>query len=1193
MEERGIDGMTNANKTISVVGIGASAGGYGAFKQLLEKLPTDGGMAFVLIMHLDPTHESQLTDLLSHATQLPVTEARDGMAVEPNHIYVIAPNTSMILEGGILRVSPRSATSANLPVDRFFRSLADELEHRAIGVVLSGTASDGAEGVQAIKVAGGLTYAQDENSAKHPGMPRNAAATGCVDFVLPPAAIARELARIGAHWYLNDTSAEETIEECDLTPAFRILHTKTGVDFTQYKPQTLQRRIQRRMALHRLHSPKEYIAYLNDKPEEAEALFVDLLISVTGFFRDPKVFQVLKQRVFPSLTRDREKDEAIRVWVPGCSTGEEAYSLAIALLEHLQAEHLEGLPIKIFGTDINAQALERARSGVYPPSIENDLSRARLQHYFVRASGSYRVTNALRESCIFAQHDLLKDPPFSNVDLISCRNVLIYLDSPAQKRVLPIFHYALKPTGFLLLGKSETILGFTDLFGAVDKRYKVYSPKATIKRSLITFRGKRGSPHPTAPVPAHGDATPAERTVPDPQRAVDRLLVDRFAPPCVLVNSEMEVLQFRGRTGPYLEHEAGTANLQLFRMTRDEIAIEVRAAIRKAEKENAPVRREGIQFVAEKRRRILDIEVVPIRIGPERAACFLVLFEETAGGPAETKEDGEVTDAPPAARDRATDLERELAATKASQREVVQELEAANEELKALNEELQSGNEELESTNEELETAKEELQSANEELRTVNDELQARDTELVKANDDLLNILASVNIPIVVLDADLSIRRYTPMAEKVLNLIPTDLGRSLGALRLPLKPCGLKQMLTDVIDNLGARHCDVQDNDGRWYSLQVKPYRTSDNRIDGAVLALWDIDATKRALQEVRAARDYSEAIVETITTPLLVLSGDLRVQSANNAFYRTFGLEKRDVAGRLISELGDKKKKLPELRKHLMKLLKDDTPISDVQLVEDFPKIGARTVSLNARRMTGDSEDWPSILLAMEDLTHRKHLEAEILHTAEAERERIGRDLHDGLGQALPSIGYLVRAVKQSLENRNAPETEEVAKIARLVEENAQRVHDISRGLFPTEMVNGGIAGALRELAAYSEELYGLPCHVSGSKALNMTDQRVGRQLYRMAQEAVNNAARHSKARNIWIRLARRNKRIVMTVTDDGRGIPGQKAGRPTGMGLRIMRYRADMIGATLKIESTEGQGTKISCNAPPRLPKKANNPQ
>ncbi len=1173
-----------------MVGIGASAGGYQAFKQLLENLPTDTRLAFVLVQHLDPTHESQLTDLLARATKLPVVEARDGMAVEPDHIYVLAPNTSMVIEGGILRVSPRSATEANLPVDRFFRSLAEELGHRAIGVVLSGTASDGAEGVQAIKVAGGLTYAQDEISAKHPGMPRNAAATGCVDFVLEPAAIARELARIGSHWYLNGTSDEEKIEESKLAPVFRLLYTKTGVDFTQYKPETLQRRIQRRMALHRLQSPDEYIACLNDKPEEAEPLFADLLISVTGFFRDPKAFQLLKKRVFPSLTRDREKDEAIRIWVPGCSTGEEAYSLGIALLEHLRAKRQEGVPIQIFGTDINGRALEKARSGVYPPSIEKDLSRARLHRYFVGTAGSYRVANALRELCVFAQHDLIKDPPFSNVDLISCRNVLIYLGSPAQKRVLPIFHYALKPTGFLLLGKSETILSFSNLFSAVDKRQKVYSPKATAKRTLVTFRGERGSPPHATPGAGRSDMAPVERAVPDAQRAVDHLLVDRFAPPCVLVNGEMEVLQFRGRTGPFLEHEAGTANLQLFRMTRDEIANEVRAAIRKAKNEGAPVRRQGIQFVAEKNRRIIDVEVVPMRIGREREPCYLVLFEESAGSPVETEEDEKVTDAAPATRDRIADLKRELAATKASHREIVQELETANEELKALNEELQSGNEELESTNEELETSKEELQSANEELRTVNEELQARDAELVKANDDLLNVLASVNIPIVVLDADLRVRRYTPMAEKVLKLIPTDLGRSFSSLRLPLKPCGLKRMLSDVIDNLGARHCDVQDKDGRWYSLQVKPYRTSDKRIDGAVLAMWDIDATKRALQEVRAARDYSEAIVETITTPLLVLSDDLRVQTANNAFYRTFDLEKRDVAGRLINGLGDKKKKLPELSKHLKKLLRDDTSLTDVQLVEDFPGVGTRTVNLNARRVTGATRDSPSILLVIEVLTERKEMEAEILHTAEAERERIGRDLHDGLGQALPSIGYLVRAVQQSLENKNAPETEEVKKIARLVEENAQRVHDVSRGLFPAEMTKGGIAAALRELAAYSEELYGLPCRVSGSTALNLTDDRVAPQLYRMAQEAVNNAARHSKAKNIWIRLAQRQGRIVMTVRDDGSGIPRQKAGRHTGMGLRIMRYRADLIGATLKIESTKGEGTKISCNAPPRLSKKAN---
>ncbi len=1285
-----------------IVGMGASAGGFEAFKQLLEKLPSDTGMAFILVQHLDPTHESKLTDLLSHTTALPLLEARNGTVVKPDHAYVIMPNTNMVIRRRTLKVTPRATTGRNLPVDLFFRSLAEDQGRQAIGIVLSGTANDGAGGIQAIKVAGGITFAQDEETAKYPGMPRSAAATGCVDFVLPPAAIARELAHIGSHPYTNPLTANLTLEGDKLMAVFRILRARTGTDFTHYKMATIERRIQRRMALQRLQRLKEYVQILQDQPGEVEALYADLLINVTGFFRDAEVFQALKKKVFPRLVSGRTQADPIRIWVPGCSTGEEAYSLAIRLLEYL-GTNSDAIPIQIFGTDISEKALDKARAGFYPESIEADLSPAQLRRFFMRATGGYRVSKAVRELCVFAPHDLIRDPPFSNLDLISCRNVLIYLGPLLQKRILPIFHYALKPGGFLLLGKSETIHGFADFFAVVDKKNRVYSPKEATPRTSFAFEPTK---RPQLPATASPEAASPGRNVPDVRKEADRLLVGRFAPPSVLVNEALEVLQFRGHTGPFVEHEAGAATLHLLRMVREDLAMELRSAINRARKQGSPVHGKATGPRTAGGCATVNLEVIPMRLGRLNERHYLILFESVAE-PA-GRQPGILPEPPPVdRRESVIRLKQELAATRESQREIVEELETANEELKAVNEEIQSSNEELQSTNEELETAKEELQSANEELSTVNEELQTRGAELGQLNDDLLNLLDSVNIPILVLSSDLRIRRFTPMAEKVLGLLPADIGREITGLRLPLNLPNLERLITTAMEDLCVKQRDVQHRDGHWHALQARPYRTADNRIDGAVIALWDIDASKLALQEVRAARSYSEAIVQAVISPLLVLNGEMRIQVANKEFCLLFKVSKHTTEGRSIFELGKGQWNQPEVRKLLKKVLSRNVRVDGFRMAGSFPHIGQRTMLLNIHRMMDAISGKPLLLLALEDITarerieaelresearfriifdaaadglflhdrisrrfylankaclrmlgyslaefraldlkdlhlkedlpfissefarfglseealrvdvrfrrkdgsilltelnptpvrlegrdyvlvairditERKRMEAEILCACEAERQRIASDLHDGPNQSLPAIGYLLSAIQTRLARKSDPEAVPLKKIIRLIEGETQRIHNISRGMFPVELQRGGIASALSELANHVQSLFGISCRVTGLTDINLTDEHVARQLYRIAQEAVYNAARHARSKKILIRLAHREDQILLTIRDDGTGLC-RTTGEQTGMGLRIMKYRADMIGAALTLKSERGRGTLLTCLVSP----------
>ena len=959
-----------------VVGVGASAGGFEAFKEVLENLPAETGLAFVLVQHLDPTHTSQLTELLTRVSPLPVCEIKAGLLVVPDHLYVIPPNTTLTISRGRLRLKPRPPSlTPPLPIDAFLQSLAADCGRRAIGVILSGAASDGVRGLEAIKAAGGITMAQDVTSAKYDGMPQAAAAAGCVDFVLSPARIAAELLQI-AHQHTGDLPALAELPADDpasLNAIFQLLQKATGVDFRYYKPPTVRRRIARRLAQHKLTTLPEYVAQLRQHPEEVLALYEDILINVTCFFRDPPVFAALQDSVFPKLCAHRPPSHPIRIWVPGCSTGEEVYSLAISLSEFLEAERLN-LPIQIFGSDISETSLRHARAGVYPASIKTAVSPDRLRRFFTKVNGHYEISKSIRDRCIFARQNLAHDPPFSRLDLVSCRNVLIYLGPVLQTKVLPIFHYALRPNGYLLLGTSETVSGFLNLFTVVNRRQRIYAKKPGSDRLAIDFVRQTPSPdHPTSiALPPHGETDWSGTQI---QKEADRLLIARFTPPSVLVTEDLEIVQFRGQTGFYLEPAPGRASLNLLKMVRDGLVVDLRNAIHHAKRKNITVRKEGIALTVNGRATTVNLEVVPVKAPATQARHFLVLFEAASPAQPVPEKTPPLPRAPHPSAERAAELAADLRTTKEYLQSVLEESEGANEELKAANEEIRSSNEELQCTNEELETAKEELQATNEELTTVNEELQNRNQELNRLNNDVTNLLTSTQIPIVMLSPDLRIRRFTPPAEKVLNLIPADVGRPITDLKPTLAVPDLAALITTAMETLSMVEQDVQDQHGRWYGLRIRPYRTHSNQIDGAVLALLDIDDVKRSLTVAQEARDFSEAIVTTVREPLLVLTADLCVTAANRSFFEKFHVAKKETIGHHIYELGNRQWDIPRLHKLLKAILTKNIAFHDFAVDHNFPNIGQRSMLLNARRLQRAGQSAPLILLAIEDLTLQKQV--------------------------------------------------------------------------------------------------------------------------------------------------------------------------------------------------------------------------
>jgi two-component system CheB/CheR fusion protein len=882
-----------------IAGIGASAGGLEACRRLLTALPTDTGLGFVIVSHLDPDHHSMLASLLSNATKMPVIEVGASVRVAPNHCYVIPPNRNLGIHDGVLHTLDRQLEQGrHLSVDYFLRTLADDIGERSIGIVLSGTASDGTEGLKAVKAAGGITFAQDQASAEHFGMPGSAIEAGCVDFTLSPEEIALELARLARQPYIHRRhphEADALARDDDLLgKLFLLLRNRTGNDFTHYKRTTVLRRVHRRMAVHKLSRLVDYLHLMQRQPTETDRLFDDLLINVTGFFREPEAFEALHAVAFPRLFGERDARRPVRIWVPGCSTGEEVYSLAIAMLEFL-GDGAASAPVQIFATDIDAKAIEQARTGIYTDAVVAELPTGRLRRFFTQATGGWRIIKAIRDLCVFATQNLVKDPPFSKLDLICCRNLMIYLGPVLQERALQVFHYALEPHGFLLLGNSESIGGRADLFYLVDKTHKLYQTKTSLGRVNYAFVPRMFEPASTS----RGAQRPAVG-VPgvDIAAAAKRLIMQQYAPPGVVIARDLQILHFCCETGPFLNPTPGMASLHLLKLARPELAVDLRTTVHRAIQSNAAVCERCVRYASAGGEGRVNIHVQPMRESIDGEPLLLVLFEAVMPvlGDDPSEHDSQ----------RVAILEQELASTRDYMQSIIQELEGANEELKSANEEIQSANEELQSTNEELETAKEELQSTNEELATVNDELESRNLDLGAVNSDLTNLLASVNLPILILGRDLNIRQFTPQARPLLNLISADVGRPIRHLKPNVDIPGLEERAMAVIEDMMPQELEAQDGTGHWYSVRMRPYKTLDNRVDGVVMAFIDIDSLKTAdaLREHLSREQRLSAVVRDADDAMTVQRLDGAIQAWNPAAERIYGYTEQQALAMNIAAL-------------------------------------------------------------------------------------------------------------------------------------------------------------------------------------------------------------------------------------------------------------------------------------------------
>jgi len=1040
-----------------VVGVGASAGGLEAFSQLLRNLPSDTGMAFVLVQHLAAKHQSILASILARETKMSVQEAAEGMPLRPNHVYVIPPGQDMLVKDGHLGLQPRGLTDGrHLPFDLFLRTLADAHKSQSVAVVLSGTGNDGTLGCMAVKAAGGISFAQDPRSARYDGMPRSAIAAGCVDLVLPPDEIAREIQRLSGAEYLRRPAESEVspAPDEDGKDAFArilgLLRKGTGTDFSSYKKPTLMRRLRRRMALWKIEQLGDYVGWLVKHPGELDALHQDFLINVTTFFRDPAAFAVLANDICPRLLHQRSGDSPVRVWIPGCANGEEAYSIAICLLEAVGRTGATP-SIQIFGTDLSSAAILRARAGVYLESIAADVSPARLERFFVKVDGSYQVSKALRDMCVFAQHNLIRDPPFSRLDLVSCRNLLIYLEAPQQQRVLSSFHYALKPTGFLLLGHSETV-GATRLFDPVDKEQRVYTKK-------LLF------PAPPVPSAASKDAGAKASRVREAggeqgwlHREADRATLNRYAPAGVLV--------------------------------------------------------------------------------------------------------------------------------------------------------------ELQSINEELETAKEELQSANEELTTVNEELQNRNLELTRATDDMVNLLASLDVPIVMLGSDRQVRRFTPAAARLFNLIPGDVGRPLADLRGSIVMSDLEPSIRAAMDTLAVQTKEVTDKDGRWYSMRVRPYKTAENRIDGVVMLFVDIDELKKGAQRLDQSRAYAEAIVDTVGSPLLILNTRLRVERANRCYYEMFRTSPEETEGQALSELGGGLWDVADLRRRLADLPVSQGELAGVALGAEVPGKGMRTMLMNARRLTLDGPGPARILVSIEDRTEEVRalrdrealLAQEELATRQAQMasrlkdEFIATVSHELRGPLNAMAGWVHALGSGRLE----PETVSrgLAALDRAVKSQTRLIEDL---LDMSRIMSGKLRLAHRfiDLAEVTRAALETAAPAAQAKSIQMAFQSQSEPLFvlgdpdRLQQVVWNllsNAVKFTpRDGRVDVELLRKGTSTQLRVTDSGQGIspdflphvfePFRQADssparshQGLGLGLAISRHLVESHGGIIRAESAGlGQGTTV----------------
>jgi two-component system, chemotaxis family, CheB/CheR fusion protein len=1166
-------------------------------------LPASTGMAFILIQHLDPTHASMMVDLLAGHTPMKVQQASEGMPLESDHVYLIPPGAYLSICDGALRLSkPRERHGARLPFDFFLRSLSEELGERAICVILSGTGGDGSLGLKAIKEKGGLVIVQDPGEAEYDGMPRSAITTGAVDLVLPVAEIPEVLAKYSRQLVLNggrkgqvpdDHAPDRLAEFIDL------LRTKTSHDFALYKPGTLLRRIERRMALAAIDDTGRYLDMLHRDSGELELLAKDLLINVTSFFRDLKAFELLAEEVIPDLVHRHPSDRPLRIWVAGCSTGEETYSLAMLFLEEIAAAK-RNIKLQVFASDVDEDAVAFAREGRYPEAIAADVSSVRLARFFTQEEHNYRVVPELRGTVVFTAQDVLADPPFSRLDLISCRNLLIYLRPEAQEKVLLLFHFALREGGVLMLGGSETVGSLDNRFEPISKTQRIYRQIGRSRPGEVDFPiGPGGGGRTLWP----GRTRPAATQGISARDLTQRLLLETYAPASVLINRKHECLYYSGPTDRYLRVAAGEPSRDLLAMAREGLRNKLRAAIQQASRAHALAIATGAQASYADSAIAVRIEVHPVQ--SEGEELLLVCFSEE---PAREPRPGRPVESPDDLS-RITELERELDATRKELHSAIHLLEIANEEHKAINQEAMSANEEFRSTNEELITSREELQSLNEELTALNNQLQETLERQRSTSNDLQNILDSSGVATLFLDSGLNIRFFTPAAKSLFRIIATDIGRPLADLVHRINDTRLLTDAGTVLAGHVPPNREVEADNGAWYTRRILPYRTQEARVAGVVITFADISERKTAERAIEAARSYSDSIINTIRQPLVVLDEDLCVISASRSFYSTFSVEPEETVGRRLDAVDDGRLDIAALRGFLNRLRLGVGVIEDHEIDVELPPRGMRSLLVSALEICDEPLAMRKILLAIEDITERKHV-AEALEAAkrQAEYANLGKSRflaaasHD-LRQPLQTIsllhGILAKKLKEETALRLVGRLDETVSAMSGMLDTLLDINQLEAGVVRREMIDfpiDAVLGHLRTQFSFHAAAHGLGWRVVPSSLSVRSDPRL---LEQMIRNLLSNAVKYTNNGKILLGCRRRGDRLRIEVWDTGIGVPeeqlqaifeefhqldnpARERSKGLGLGLAIVERLADLLDHSVDVRSRPGKGSVFAVEVP-----------
>jgi two-component system CheB/CheR fusion protein len=1193
-----------------VVGIGASAGGLEPCRKFLAEMPADSGMAFVVVVHLDPTRESQMAEILGSNTAMPTAQASSPVKLEPDHVYVIAPDSSLRLHDGVLDPSvPNDPHGQRKPIDAFFSSMAVDQGERAVAMVFSGSGSNGSLGLRDVKAAGGLCIAQAPDTAQYQDMPQSAIATGVVDHVVAVEEIPSILLAHAAQRGARDAEPRQTGPA--VPTAFELildlLGRAYGVNFRGcYKRGTLERRTERRMALRQLSSWDAYLHVLQTDPSEVTALYRDLLIDVTQFFRDHEVWEYLEREAIPKLIAEHEAGLPLKLWVAGCATGEEAYSYAIVFLEQL-ARLGRNIKVQIFATDVAEDALATARRGRYPTSIENDVSRDRLERFFRAEGEHYEVTREVRDLVTFATHNLLADPPFSGLSLVSCRNVLIYLETHAQHRVLQLFHFSLKQSGQLILGGSETVGRHSDLFENVSTTARAYRPTRMAKAVRQA--------EPQWMTLAKGFLAPARMASPAPRgpkvsRVIEQIVLSRFTWACVAVTESFEIRAFFGPTHDYLVQPTGETRMDLLAWAKPGLYPRLRAGLERAADRKERVLLDDLWMDRDGKTARVECTIEPITPLPGEARLYLVAFREHPVPSTWTELHGRPSDDALVGQ-----LEAELKAAREELQSTVEQLQTSNEEYRAGHEELLSLNEELQSNNEELQASKEELQSLNEEMVTINRQLEERNDQLRTVNTDITNLLVSTHIPIIFLDRELRIRRFTPAATEIMRLIAADVGRSVEDIKERIRDGTLLQDAKKVLDKLIPITTEVQTEDGHWYTRRIVPYRTEDDRIDGVCIAFYDITESKKAAEELDEARIFAETIVETTRTSLVVLDRNLCVVSANSCYYDVFHATKPAVVGVSLFELGRRQWDIPRLRARLERVLQDGYELKRFEVEQEFDQLGRRVMRLNARVMRRWARP-PLVLLAIEDVTEHKAaqqvLEARAEELAKEHRRKdeflamLGHELRNPLSALLHGIDLLGMVRTEPLR---------VEQISAMMMRQAKRIGSMLDELLDIARLNAGKIAMARELVDVSQAMHAAVEAVTPLLELRKSKLRVSLsdapgevvvrgdlvRLTQVVENLLSNAAKYSEpggeidlscdADDDWVRIRVRDTGIGM----DQELLPHifelfvqgtrslDRAAGGLGLGLPLVKRVVEMHGGRVEASSPgRGQGSEFVVTLP-----------